>query len=1233
MRNLARSALVTTVVVLGFLAPASAFAGTITVALDGSTLRLTGDGGNNSIVLSNWDAATPLRIDGGGDTVTAPASCVRDSPTTNVYRCTTTGLTLVSIDGLGGDDYLNSYNFGGTRVELKGGPGVDNLQVGGLNGDIIDGGPGADTISTGGGDDTLNGGDDNDRILGLNGIDTIDGGAGDDQIFTYAGDDIVHGGAGNDQIQAMEGKDKLYGDAGDDSLDGGADADTFDGGADFDVVTYASYGAGVTVTFDGVGNDGLPGEGDNVSTEGVIGSGYGDTLTGGPGNDYIDGYSGDDTIKGGAGDDTLLGSNDNDAIDGEGGADSMDGGYGLDFVSYASRAAAVTVTMDGVANDGVAGEGDNVKTDGVIGTASADTLTGGDATDDSLKGQGGADVIKGLGGNDTIDGGLGADDLDGGAGSNTVDYTGRTEDLTVDLADSALDGATGENDKLANFRGITGGSGNDLLRLAPSSLSEDLPSLLTGRGLIGGAGNDRLYGTEAAERMDGGDGTDALYGYGGPDTMIGGKGNDTLDAGDGSDKVYGDADKGGAYSYSEDGNSDAGDGNDSLLGGDGYDTLVGGGGADTLDGGPANDGLWAGAGADTVAGGPGFDTIDYLQRGAGVNVTLGVTAGDDGNAVDGPAGARDTLAGDIESIIGTNASDTITGTDVDNTLAGRGGDDVLHGGGGNDTLDGGDTGGGGQGADLLDGGPGTDTVIYGPAWWSQAVNVSLDGVANDGMAGERDNVLATERLIGSDQGDTFTGTGADEFFDGGAGNDTINAAGGADVIVGGDGADTIDAGAGNDLISTRLDPRTPTYGSGDYARDVAQGGEGDDMFIAANDADGNTGNTLDGGPGTDTVSYLGEYRPVKISQDGIANDGLGAVTDNVAGFEILRGGSGADTLTGGGGVKELQGAEGVDTLNGGGDGETLLGGDGNDVLNAGGGDDLLDGGTGKDVLNGGEGVDFANYAARFNGVAVTLDGLANDGETGEADNVQTEGVYGGEGDDTLTGAGGADLLRGGNGNDRIDGAAGDDALDGGPGRDTLISGTGSDALDAADGEADTLTCDTRTGKSVLADAGVDALDSCADPATLGSGSGGDPSVFGGLRPGMPLTPRGAPDPGTPLPRPSAVADRDAKLLVKALKLKRSVKLSAKTSAIGIATARCQAARPCTLRVTLRKGKKVVGRGTVAGTGKLTARAWLLAAGRKGLRKSMKVTVEVTISEGGSRATVQGPATIVLKGGR
>src|SRR4051794_13905752 len=107
------------------------------------------------------------------------------------------------------------------------------------------------------------------------------------------------------------------------------------------------------------------------------------------------------------------------------------------------------------------------------------------------------------------------------------------------------------------------------------------------------------------------------------------------------------------------------------------------------------------------------------------------------------------------------------------------------------------------------------------------------------------------------------------------------------------------------------------------------------------------------------------------------------------------------------------------------------GGDGNDVLvtagaadelTGGAGDDVLDGGAAGDLMDGGSGSDTADYSSRTERVVVSLDGVANDGEHAEADDVaDTENVIGGQGTDVLVGDAGPNALYGGAGNDSLAG--------------------------------------------------------------------------------------------------------------------------------------------------------------------------------------------------------------------
>jgi Ca2+-binding RTX toxin-like protein len=160
------------------------------------------------------------------------------------------------------------------------------------------------------------------------------------------------------------------------------------------------------------------------------------------------------------------------------------------------------------------------------------------------------------------------------------------------------------------------------------------------------------------------------------------------------------------------------------------------------------------------------------------------------------------------------------------TVAGGTGDDILEnlafgsirleGGEGDDTLDSGRA----AGAYLL-GGPGADAmkstgeccaVVGYSDHGKEGVGISLDGVANDGTAGERDDVRSNH-VIGSPGGDAITGGGADDTLVGGGGADVLDGRGGDDVINATlqyaqaaespgstDGVDTVTCGAGDDEV-------------------------------------------------------------------------------------------------------------------------------------------------------------------------------------------------------------------------------------------------------------------------------------------------------------------------------------------------------------------------------------------------------------------------------------------------
>lgn len=126
----------------------------------------------------------------------------------------------------------------------------------------------------------------------------------------------------------------------------------------------------------------------------------------------IVGSNGNDTITGTPFADTISGGRGNDDIDGGGGADDIRGGPGTDAALHGGRTGSVAISLDNVANDGEAGEGDNIHSDveQVFGGDGGDQLTGNDR----------GNLLDGAGGNDALFGGRGEDRLYGGPGDDVV---------------------------------------------------------------------------------------------------------------------------------------------------------------------------------------------------------------------------------------------------------------------------------------------------------------------------------------------------------------------------------------------------------------------------------------------------------------------------------------------------------------------------------------------------------------------------------------------------------------------------------------------------------------------------------------------------------------------------------------------------------------------------------------------------------------------------------------------
>jgi len=341
---------------------------------------------------------------------------------------------------------------------------------------------------------------------------------------------------------------------------------------------------------DAVATPALPAEHDDVrvDVENITGGTGNDVLTGSNQPNLINGGGGDDNISGGVAGTCTGNGSDTDTLNGGDGndifqmgfatncSDILDGGAGSDYANYEMRTAALTIDIDGAADDGETSENDNVKAtvEGVLGGEGADIITGSAAADD-LHGGLGTDSLIGGAGNDSLNGGLGADTLIGGIGEDYFNEKDTADALYVkatnisggggDLLNGGADfdkgdfaraatmavtlcsstnvvgaGAcvgdtanadTQDGDDITNVEYFVGGAGADsIIGSAADDIIEGGASADT---ITGGAGNDTLYGEAGNDQLDGEAGDDTLDGAAGTNTLVGGAGDDlcTLGAG------------------------------------------------------------------------------------------------------------------------------------------------------------------------------------------------------------------------------------------------------------------------------------------------------------------------------------------------------------------------------------------------------------------------------------------------------------------------------------------------------------------------------------------------------------------------------------------------------------------------------------------------------------------------------------------------------------------------------
>ena len=317
--------------------------------------------------------------------------------------------------------------------------------------------------------------------------------------------------------------------------------------------------------------------------------------------------------------------------------------------------------------------------------------------------------------------------------------------------------------------------------------------------------------------------------------------------------------------------------------------------------------------------------------------------------------------------------------------------------------------------------------------------------ASNGQLIIGDNTTGTAT---DDSSNTLTGTAQDDRLYGLGGADVINAGDGNDLIsvvnwIGSIGNDTINGGGGFDILEFNTSSSTPPV-TVNLAAHTATSIEGtltlssietvfgtgqNDLFIGgdpvdATDSLGNrAGERFRGGAGNDTIVGAGQdfrttadYTNNKSNQIVIADLHSGLVIDGLGGIDTVSNvtiwaGAGNDQLTGGS-LNRV--AEGIFL-------ETFRGNAGNDVIN--GNNSYSDGDAAS--------MDRADYSNNTSSQSININlatGIASDGLGGTDTLIDIDLVYGGAGNDVITGSGAVETFDGGAGSDTITGGGNSDTV-------------------------------------------------------------------------------------------------------------------------------------------------------------------------------------------------------------
>ena len=966
----------------------------------------------------------------------------------------------------------------------------------------------------------------NDSITGDTSNDTIQAGSGAVTIVSGTGNNSLIAGGGGDFINASAGANTIVAGGGTLTLQTSGNANT---------LSFVNAGNGVNVALTAGGGT-ITGYGSVVlagALQGVIGTGYNDTLTGSSTTKYLSGGTGgNDTFDSGGGTGvTLIGSS-----------------TGANLVTFARdtvTSGGVTVNLGGGAFSGTYGSGTITNIHNVIGSAAGADSIYGDSFPDSLVAGGGANILiqSGAGTGNTLIGGVGRTTINAATGSSLILLGGGVT--------SVVGSSGGGNDTVSFANDTTSGVSVNLLT-----------HLFTGFGggtiagaiqsLIGTTFNDSLVGSASTTNIQGVGGSDTFDGGGGgsnvaAESLVGSNGgvnfvsfaNDTSAAGGASvDLTLGTASATnygvlaltnihnvigsafGADTIKGDSTGNiiiAGAGATSIQAGSGTNAITGGAGQDTINAAAGTNTILLGGGNTSVIGGSGADTLSFANdttTGVTVDLILGTATGY----------GVSTVTGSLQGLIGSTGSDSLRGSSTTTYLSG--------GAGGSDTLDGAGAGISGAAATIIGGVGGVNTFTL-AADTIAAVNANLQtNVVDAGGAGGYGYYALTniQKLIGSAVGgDTLTGGTTTLFL--GAGSDTAS-----DTFDGGGGGtsgvyETITGSLnGNNTLQFAGDTATGAAGgmSINLATGVVKGvttgfygyeqvsnihnvigsASGNDVFVletthadsiragggAVSVLTGTTGNTIVAGAGFDTITstpgrdliYAGGGSLSLILPNTGNADTLSFANATAAVIATLSATSGTASgySTGGpvtatitGVLQNLVGSQFSDSLTGSATTLSLNGGaGGNDTFDGGGGGTAL---APETITGASTGVNLITFAHdTVGGVNVNLLNGAVSGTYGYEQLSNIHNVIGSAtGADRIVADNSGDQITLGAGASSVTGGSGGDTIRGGIGNDTIMGGSGSDSIVAGAGHV-----------TIVGGAGNDTID--ATLATAGSISGG-----------------------------------------------------------------------------------------------------------------------------------------------